>query len=149
MIVSLFTAAMVATAPACRPPTVMLAGNDKAFTARFWYQTPRRRSVEDNVRAAFKSACKSGLLKGGTIPKLEGVSSRRLFLENQPNANVATLEADQRSDGSWRLILGYPFVAADRSMHVPTAGEIQEAIYCAVVGATPEEQARSGRCLPD
>ena len=144
--------AVLAAQPAaarCSPPTVMLAEGDKQFTVRFWYQTPRRRAVEDNVRAAFKAACKSGLLKGSTIPKLGGVSSRRLFLENQPNANGATFEADQRPDGSWRLVLAYPFVAADRSMHVPTAVEIQEAIFCAAVGPTREEQARSGRCLPD
>src|SRR5689334_7432184 len=114
MIASLFMAAIAGTAPACRPPTVMLADNDKAFTARFWYQTPSRTSVEDHVRAAFKSACKSGLLSGATIPQLDGVSFRRLYLENQPNANGAMLEADQRADGSRRLILAYPYVAADR-----------------------------------
>ena len=147
----LLVAAFMAAEPQqrCTLPIVMLTGDDKAFTARFWYQTPRRRAVEDNVRAAFKSACKHGLLRGSTIPKLGGVSTRRLFLENQPNANVAMLEADQRPDGSWRLVLGYPFVAADRSMHVPSATEIQEAIYCAVHGASAQEQARSGRCLPD
>ena len=150
MVVSLlFAAAVLAAEPkqGCALPIVMLTGDDKAFTARFWYQTPRRRAVEDNVRAAFKSACRHQLLKGSTIPNMNGVSTRRLFLENQPNANVAMLEADQRPDGSWRLILGYPFVAADHSMHVPSATEIQEAIYCAVRGATAQEQARSGRCL--
>ena len=147
----LFAAAFMAAEPQqrCTVPIVMLTGDDKAFTARFWYQTPRRRTVEENVRAAFKSACRHHLLTGSTIPKLDGVSTRRLFLENQPNANVAMLEADQRPDGSWRLILGYPFVAADRSVHVPSATEIQEAIYCAVHGASAQEQARTGRCLPD
>lgn len=128
----------------CRPPVVMLAENDKTFTARFWAGTPRRRSVEENVRAAFKSACKYGLLKGSTIPKLGGVSSRRLYLFNAPNANVASIYENNR-----RLLLEYPFVAADKSMNVPSAKEIQEAIYCAVHGASAKEQEESGRCLPD
>ena len=133
----------------CSPPTVMLGENDKAFTVRFWAGTPRRRKLEDNIRAAFKAACKSGLLKGSTIAQLGGVSSRRLFLENQPNANVASLEADKRTDGSSRLVLGFPYVAADRSVNVPTSAEIQEAIFCAVRGASQKEQEESGRCLPD
>ena len=105
--------------------------------------------MESHVRAAFKSACSSGLLKGSTIPKLNGVSGRRLFLENQPAANVAVLEADQRRDGSWRLFLGYSYVAEGKAVNVPTAAEIHEAIYCAVHGATPQEQAETGRCLAD
>ena len=152
MVVSfLFATAFIAAEPQqrCSLPVVMLTGDDKAFIARFWAGTPRRRTMEDNVRSAFKSACKYGLLKGSTIPKLHDVSTRRLFLENQPNANAANLEADQRKDGSWRLVLGYPFVGADKSMNVPTPAEIQEAIYCAVHGATQQEQATSGRCLPD
>ena len=145
MISSLIIAAVAAAEPPrCSPPTVMLAGNDKELTVRFWAGTPRRRSLEDNVRAAFKSACKHGLLKGPTIAKLNGVSSRRLYLSNAPNANVASIFASKG-----RLFLEYPFVAADRSMNVPTAAEIQEAIYCAVRGATKQEQATSGRCLPD
>ena len=148
LIAVLATAAEPA-APRCAPPVVLLTGDDKAFAVRFAVGTPRRRMMEDNVRAAFKSACKYGLLRGSNIPKLNGVSTRRLFLENQPDANIAMLEADRRRDGSWRLVLGYPFVAADRSVNVPTPTEIQEAIYCAVRGATQQEQAQSGRCLPD
>ena len=147
----LFAALVTAANPAparCSPPTVILADDDKNFTVRFWAGTPRRRQVEDNVRAAFKSACKWRLLEGATIPKLSGVSSRRLFLENQPHANAAGLEADQRPDGSWRLVLSYPFVAADGSMHVPSAAEIQDAILCAVRGTSGQEQESSGRCLP-
>jgi hypothetical protein len=143
LLFAVLTMAQPAT-PRCSPPLVLLAGNDKAFTVRFWDGTPRRRDVEDHVRAAFKSACKYGLLKDATIVKLHGVSTRRLYLSNAPNANVASLYA---RDG--RLVLEYPFVAADRSMHVPSAKEIQEAIYCAVHGASAKEQEESGRCLPD
>ena len=145
MLLAFLALAAAAPQPAqCSPPTVMLAENDKAFTARFWVETPRRRQVEANVRAAFNSACKSGLLKGRTIAKLNGVSARRLFLSNAPEANGASLYASKG-----RLLLEYPFVAADRSISVPSAAEIQEAIFCAVVGASAKEQEESGRCLPD
>ena len=151
MLAALLFAALATAAnpvPArCSPPTVILADNDKNFVVRFWAGTPRRRQVEDNVRAAFKSACKWRLLEGATIPKLSDVSSRRLFLENQPNANAALLEAARRPDGSWRLVLSYPFVAADGSMHVPSATEIQEAIRCAVRGASRQGQEAGGACL--
>lgn len=144
---SLFVAALIAAGPApdrCSPPMVMLSGNDKELTVRFWAGTPRRRDLEDNVRAAFKSACRYGLLKGSTIATLGNVSSRRLYLWNAPQANVASLHAD-----NGRLLLEYPFVTADRSINVPSAAEIQEAIYCAVHGATAQEQAKGGRCLAD
>jgi hypothetical protein len=34
-------------------------------------------------------------------------------------------------------------------MNVPSAAEIEEAIFCAVHGASEKEQEESGRCLPD
>src|SRR3954449_12930905 len=107
MIAFLLSAALMAAAPPaparCSPPVVMLTGNDKAFTVRFWVGTPRRRTVEDNVRAAFKSACAAHLLTGSTITKLGGVSSRRLYLFNAPEANVTSIYA---SHG--KLLLEYP-----------------------------------------
>jgi hypothetical protein len=146
MILPLLLSALVATAaePArCSPPTVMLSGNDRSLTVKFWAGTPRRRTLEDNVRAAFKSACKKHLLTGSTIAKLGGVSSRRLYLWNAPNANVASIYAR-----SGHLLLEYPFVV-DGSMNVPSAADIEEAIFCAVHGASEKEMEESGRCLPD
>ena len=85
-----------------------------------------------------------------TIPNLSEVSTKRLFLENWPDANVASIEADQLTGGTgWRLMLGYPFIGSDGSVNVPSAKEVEEAIYCAVRGATEQEQAEMGRCLPD
>jgi hypothetical protein len=145
VIALLTAAALVASPPAhCSPPLVLLATNDKAFTVRFWEGTPRRRSIEANVRAAFKSACSKHLLTGPTIPKLGGVSARRLYLLNAPNANDASIYS---SHG--RLLLEYPFVSDDHSVSVPSAADIEEAIFCAVHGASAKEQEESGRCLPD
>ncbi len=142
--------AMAAAGPAaCPAPAVELAEPKGAFAARFASGSDARRKTESAARAAFKAACAKGLLRGDTIPKLSGVSAKRLFLENWPDANVASLESDQLRDGSWRLMLGYSFVASDGSVNVPTAAEIEEAIYCTVRGATEQEQAEIGRCLPD
>ena len=135
---------------ACAIPIVQVPAPDNNFAAKFADGSALRKRAEANVAAAFRSACAKGLLAGATIPKLEGVSTRQLFLENWPDANVASIEADQLTGGTgWRLMLGYPFVASDGSVNVPSAEEIEEAIYCAVGGATEQEQAETGRCLPD
>ena len=135
---------------ACAVPTVLLPEVDNSFAAKFADGTAPRRQAEANVAAAFRSACAKGLLAGAVIPKLEGVSTSELFLENWPEANVASIEADQLTGGTgWRLMLGYPFIASDGSVNVPSADEIEEAIYCAVRGGTEQEQAETGRCLPD
>jgi hypothetical protein len=148
VIITLLIAALIAAAPPapvrCSPPLVLLARNDKAFTVRFWDGTPRRRAVEANVRAAFKSACATHLLTGSTIAKLGGVSSRRLYLLNAPEANVASIY-----ERGGQLVLEYPFVTGGHDSHVPGAADIEEAIFCAVHGASAKEQEESGRCLPD
>lgn len=134
----------------CPVPAIELAEPKADFAARFARGSDARRKTEAAARTGFRSACAKGLLHGDTIPKLSGVSVRRLLLENWPDANVALIEADQLTGGTgWRLMLGYPFVASDGSVNVPTAEEIEEAIYCAVRGATEQEQEESGRCLPD
>ena len=151
---TLLTAALLAiSAPApakCTIPTLEVAGPDKALIVNFAPGTKASRQAEANVATAFAAACAKGLLAGSRIPSLDGVSTTQLALENWPDANVATLEADQLTGGTgWRLMLGYPFVASDGSVNVPSADEIEEAIYCAVRGATEQEQAETGRCLPD
>ena len=71
----------------------------------------------------------------------------RIFLVNAPEANAASIYLSD-VDGS-RMILEYPFLTMDGKSQVPAAEELEEAIYCAVVGATAEEQEKSGRCLVD
>ena len=152
---AIVAAFLVLTAPAgapatCAIPAVQLAEPDKGFAAKFASGTAPRRRAEANVGEAFRAACSKNLIAGEAIPKLSGVPTRLIFLENWPDANVASIEADQLTGGTgWRLMLGYPFVAIDGSVNVPSADEIEEAIYCAVRGATEQEQEESGRCLPD
>ena len=143
------TSAAAAPIAQCASPTVELAGKDRAFASNFARGSERRKAIEANVRSAFQAACAKRLIQGAAIPNLDGASTARLFLENWPDANIASLEADQLPDRSWRLMLGHPFVASDGSVNVPSAADIEEAIYCAVRGATEQEQAETGRCLVD
>ena len=147
----LLALAMAAADPAgCPVPAIELAEPKADFAARFSRTSDARRKTETAVREAFRTACAKKLITGATIPKLSGVTTERIFLENWPDANAALIEADQLTGGTgWRLMLGYPFVASDGSVNVPSPEEIEEAIYCAVRGATEQEQEESGRCLPD
>ena len=149
MIVFALMAFAASQPPSCPVPTVGLARADEAMTARYADGSPALRALEANVGKAFRSACAKGLIRGERVAQLSGASSRRIFLENWPDANVASLEADQLRDGNWRLVLGYAFVASDGKVNLIKAEEIEEAIYCAVKGATKKEMKESGRCLVD
>ena len=66
------------------------------------------------------------------------------LLVNAPDANMGAIY----STGG-RTVFEYWFVTHDGRTHVPSVGQIHEAIYCATVGASAKEQEESGRCLPD
>ena len=98
-------------------------------------------------RQAFKRACGKGLLTEKPLIDPKATDQGKLFLINAPEANVASIYLSG-VDGS-RMVLEYPFLTTDGKTQVPSADELEEAIYCAVVGATPEEQESTGRCLVD
>lgn len=126
----------MAVAPACTVPALSLDVEDDAFARAFSKGSGKLLQVESNFATAYVSACTKGLLKDGLAP---------LVLLNAPNANIASIHPDDRG----KQVLEYPFLTEDGQANVPPVEEIEEAIYCAVVGATPQEQEESGRCLPD
>ena len=66
------------------------------------------------------------------------------FIANAPQANIASIYFN---DGAtW---FEGPFFVEGQHVQVPGPDAIKEAIYCHAVGATPEEQEQTGRCLPD
>jgi hypothetical protein len=142
-----------AVAPAqknCVLPAVELEDGDPALGRHFAPASKRFANLQENVRAGFQRACDKGLIAGSNIAELQSVPMRRLWIENIPDGNVASLSADQLPGGTgWRLLLEHPFVASDGSVNVPSAVDIEEAIYCAVRGATEQDQQESGRCLVD
>jgi hypothetical protein len=134
----------------CVLPAVELEDGDPALGRHFAPASERFVKLQENVRAGFQRACDKGLIAGSNIAELQSVPMRRLWIENIPDGNVASLSADQLPGGTgWRLLLEHPFVASDGSVSVPSAADIEEAIHCAVRGATEQEQQESGRCLVD
>jgi hypothetical protein len=103
--------------------------------------------TKGNFANAFQSACAKGLLKATPLIDPKASDQGHLFLVNAPEANVASIYLSE-VDGS-RMVLEYPFLTTDGKTQVPSPGELEEAIYCAVRGATAEEQESSGRCLVD
>ena len=139
----ILAAALLAVAgpQACVEPKVVTEG--ASLGEHFAAGSTELSNLEASVRAGFAQACSKGLL--GTESKVKvGAVGRMLLLQNAPEGNVAVLSA-----GGQRLLLEYPFVATDGTARVPTADEVEEAIYCAAVGATAKEQEESGRCLAD
>jgi len=102
--------------------------------------------VRRNFATAYRQACSTGILRGRRLIRPGSVPPGKLFLLNAPDSNIASIynEGEERPG---RMVLEYHFVTADRRVHVPGADELEEAIFCAVVGATSEED--EGRCLPD
>jgi hypothetical protein len=100
-----------------------------------------------NFATAYESACAKQWLNDKPLIDPQATDQKQLFLVNAPEANVASIYLSN-VDGR-RMVLEYPFLTTDGKSQVPTADELEEAIYCAVRGATPEEQEASGRCLVD
>jgi hypothetical protein len=137
------------SSPSCLTPVVIAPTGTTLFDSRFAPGTESLAALSENVAAGFRRACEQGLLDSGSILSVPRRSAARLIIENAPEANIASFSADQRPDGDWRLILEYPFVRTDGAVGVPSTDEIAEAIFCAVRGASEQEQEESGRCLPD
>jgi hypothetical protein len=129
-----FLALAAAPPPHCAPVDLALA--EKRMPPTFRGKPFRETSA--NFAKAYAKACAQGLLKTKPL-----AMSGRLFLVNAPDANVASIYS---LDG--RTVLEFSFVAGGK-VNVPSVGDLQEAIYCAVHGASATEQEESGRCLPD
>jgi hypothetical protein len=129
-----------AAAEECMPPALAMADNTQLSSALM-------DEAGANFATAFKSACDKALLHDKPLIDPEATDEGKLFLINAPEANVASIYLSEVDGG--RMVLEYPFLTTDGKSQVPTADELEEAIYCAVRGATPQEQEASGRCLVD
>jgi hypothetical protein len=145
---SMLSATPSADAAKCIDPRIVPMAANKENGGRFGTTSTEFLGVQENVHEAFLRACRKGLLARESIFPLS-VGGGQLHLRNAPDANVPIFNADNEPGRGWQLYLEYPFVAGDGSIKVPTADQVEEAIYCAVIGVTVEEQEESGRCLPD
>jgi hypothetical protein len=127
-------------ADTCAPPVLVAADGKSVESALI-------DDINENFEIAYKAACAKGVLKGRKLIDPKASDQNRLFLVGAPEANVASIYLSE-VDGN-HMVLEYPFLTMDGQTHVPTADELEEAIYCTVVGATAQEQEGSGRCLVD
>lgn len=116
----------------------------------FTVDSPEFAKLEANFAAAYRKACASGLLaKEPLVPK-GAPHPGTLFAITAPDSNVASIyRAGDESDTPGDMVLEYYFITADGKLHVPSEADLSEAIYCAVHGASEQEQEASGRCLAD
>ena len=130
------------TAPTrCKAPTLAMAGEAQSL------KSEQVKEAQANFDAAYSKSCDKKLFGEKPLVDPKAKDQGRVFLINAPEANVASIYLSE-VDGS-QMVLEYPFLTTEGKSQVPTADELEEAIYCAVRGATPEEQEASGRCLVD
>jgi hypothetical protein len=104
--------------------------------------------VRINFSTAYLRACFKGVLRGRPLVLPNSVPPGRLFLKNAPDSNVASIYQEEKKGRPGRMVLEYHFVVHG-GLIMPTADELEEAIFCAVQGVTAAEQEEEGRCLPD
>ena len=124
----------------CAPPTLAMVDGAQVPSALL-------SGTRASFTAAFQRACAKGVLESKPLIDPKAADQGQLFLINAPEANVASIYLSE-VDGN-RMVLEYPFLTTDGKTQVPSTVELEEAIYCAVVGATAQEQESTGRCLVD
>lgn len=132
----------------CDPPSALVATGDAKFRKAFAPGSTLLEQTRESITQAFARSCASGVHKREPVHKVGDFDSSKLALVNAPEANVASIMWRAENESA-RLVLEYPFLTSDGQAHVPSADELAESIYCAVVGATSKEQEETGRCLPD
>jgi hypothetical protein len=145
--------APVALQSSCAPPPNLALPQD--FTDprhAFAPATAAFHRLETNFALAYRGACERGVLRGRALIPAGAAEHDRLLLKNAPDANLASIYLDGE-EGAPRatrhMVLEFPFLTADGAAHAPTGEELGEAIFCAVHGASQQEEDESGRCLPD
>jgi hypothetical protein len=103
-----------------------------------------RNRLDENFTVALAQACAEGMLAKQPLVDPRSKEKNTLFVANAPQSNQATIYFDK--DATW---FEGPFFADGQHVQVPGPDAIKEAIFCHAVGATPEEQEQTGRCLPD
>jgi hypothetical protein len=138
---------------ACAPAPMLVLSQDFADPHHaFAPGTAAFRRFETGFAAAYRGACERGALRRHPLIAAGAAERDRLRLKNAPEANIASiyLDGEEGAPAAQRhMVLEYPFLTADGATHTPSAVELGEAIFCAVQGASQQEEEDSGRCLPD
>lgn len=99
-----------------------------------------------NFRVAFDKACAGKLFAKQPLMDADSPDKTTLFVLHAPEANVTSIYLGTAAGPPPRMLIESPFGSPPQ---IPSVEDLHESIYCAVVGATEEEQETSGRCLPD
>jgi hypothetical protein len=106
--------------------------------------------LRKNFAAAYAKACASGLLRGHALVERGVPHPRTIYVINAPDSNVASFYRQAKdATNPDDMVLEYHFLTRDGTAQVPSVGDLDEAIYCAVHGASEKEEEESGRCLAD
>ena len=132
---------------ACAPPPVLLLSPDFADPGRK-FGSKELEATKANFAAAYQKSCQIGLLRDEALMDAEAGQPTQLLLHNAPEANIISIYSRGRGSEPGPMVLEYHFVSHE-GVHVPSVEDLEEAIYCTVKGATPQEEEESGRCLPD
>ena len=124
----------------CIPPMLALAGGAQLASQPM-------EETKAHFADAYEIACAKGLLKDKPLIDAKAADQGKLFLINAPDANVASIYLSEVDAN--KMLLEYPFLTTDGKTQVPSTEELEEAIYCAVHGASQQEQESSGRCMVD
>lgn len=106
--------------------------------------TSARTRLDENFTVAIAQACAEGMMAKAPLVDPRSKEKNTLFIANAPNANIAQIYFDKGA--TW---MEGPFFADGQHVQVPGPAALKEAIFCHTVGASPEEQETTGRCLPD
>ncbi len=138
---------------ACAPAPLLALSQDFADPrGAFAPTTTAFHRLEADFAAAYRGACAHGVLRAHPLIAAGAAERDRLWLKNAPEANVVSiyLDGEEGAPAARRhMVLEYPFVSADGATHLPSANDLGEGIFCAVQGASQQEEEESGRCLPD
>lgn len=115
------------------------------FRAAANLRSKEQSRFSENFRVAFYKACGEKLFADGPLIDAESANKSTLFVLNAPEANITSIYFSP-SAAPPAMLIEAPFGDPPQS---PSVEDLHEAIYCATKGATPEEEERDGRCLPD
>ena len=139
-----------ATATENAPAATAAAAKPSCALPRLEYRHTQLKPAEQatfnaNFRTAFDRACAEGLLADGPLVDPGALDKDTIVVMNAPEANVTSIYFGP-SAAPPAMLLESPLGSPPQ---IPSAEDLHEAIYCAVKGATPEEEETTGRCLPD
>ena len=136
--------------PACSPPPALVVSDELGKHKAFGAGGTHFLEIQASFDTAYRHACHKGLMRETPLVAADSKRAGTLVLKNAPEANVASIyQEGGEGEPPGDTVLEYYFVTPDGVFHVPTAEDLEEAIYCSVHGATAQEEEESGRCLPD